>query len=100
MGTPAGDYSFYQLALVAGLQKDYDGKVALLNRLSGKYPNSPYAINALYEKDVRMYRPTTAARPSQPSKSYWINIRKVRSAGKLPLKLACCTIRTMIMIVR
>jgi len=50
MGTPAGDYSFYQLALVAGLQKDYDGKVALLNRLSTKYPDSPYAINALYEK--------------------------------------------------
>lgn len=50
MGTPAGDYSFYQLALVAGLQKDYDGKVALLNRLTAKYPASPYAVNALYEK--------------------------------------------------
>lgn len=50
LGTPAGDYSYYQLALVAGLQKDYSGKVALLDRLSAKYPNSPYAINALYEK--------------------------------------------------
>lgn len=50
LGTPAGDYSFYQLALVAGLQKDYNGKVSLLDRLAGKYPNSPYAINALYEK--------------------------------------------------
>lgn len=50
LGTPAGDYSYYQLALVAGLQKDYDGKVALLNRLASKYPNSPYAVNALYEK--------------------------------------------------
>lgn len=50
MGTPAGDYSYYQLALVAGLQKDYDGKVALLNRLATKYPTSPYAVNALYEK--------------------------------------------------
>ncbi len=48
--TPAGDYSFYQLALVAGLQKDYSGKVALLDRLASKYPNSPYAVNALYEK--------------------------------------------------
>lgn len=48
--TPAGDYSFYQLALVAGLQKDYSGKVSLLDRLAGKYPNSPYAVNALYEK--------------------------------------------------
>ena len=50
LGTPAGDYSYYQLALVAGLQKDYDGKVALLNRLASKYPNSPYVVNALYEK--------------------------------------------------
>ena len=48
--TPAGDYSFYQLALVAGLQKDYTGKVSLLDRLASKYPNSPYAVNALYEK--------------------------------------------------
>ena len=50
LGTPAGDYSYYQLALVAGLQKDYSGKVTLLDRLAVKYPNSPYAINALYEK--------------------------------------------------
>lgn len=50
LGTPAGDYSYYQLALVAGLQKDYEGKVDLLNRLAAKYPDSPYAINALYEK--------------------------------------------------
>ena len=50
LGTPAGDYSFYQLALVAGLQKDYNGKVSLLDRLASKYPGSPYAVNALYEK--------------------------------------------------
>lgn len=50
MNTSAGDYSFYQLALVSGLQKDYAGKVTLLNRLSGKYPSSPYVVNALYEK--------------------------------------------------
>ncbi|WP_297329720.1 tetratricopeptide repeat protein [uncultured Bacteroides sp.] len=50
LGTPAGDYSFYQLALVAGLQKDYNGKISLLDRLASKYSNSPYAINALYEK--------------------------------------------------
>ena len=44
LGTPAGDYSYYQLALVSGLQKDYDGKITLLNRLADKYPNSPYAF--------------------------------------------------------
>ena len=45
-----GDYSFYQLAFVCGLQKDYTGKVTLLNRLLGKYPSSPYVVNTLYEK--------------------------------------------------
>lgn len=50
MNTPSGDYSFYQLALVSGLQKDYAGKITLLNRLVGKYPTSPYAVEALYEK--------------------------------------------------
>ena len=46
----AGDYAFYQMALVSGLQKDYTGKITLLNRLVGKYPNSAYAVNAIYEK--------------------------------------------------
>ena len=50
MGAASGDYSYYQLALVAGLQKDYNGKITLLDRLAQKYPNSPYAINGLYEK--------------------------------------------------
>lgn len=50
MDTPAGDYSFYQLALVSGLEKDYAGKITILNRLAGKYPESPYGVNALYEK--------------------------------------------------
>lgn len=50
MDTPSGDYSFYQLALVSGLQKDYSGKITLLNRLVGKYPSSPFAVSALYEK--------------------------------------------------
>ena len=50
MNASSGDYSFYQLALVSGLQKDYSGKITLLNRLAGKYPTSRYVINALYEK--------------------------------------------------
>ena len=50
LGTSVGDYSYYQLALVSGLQKDYPGKIALLDRLASKYPDSPYAVNALYEK--------------------------------------------------
>ncbi len=45
-----GDYACYQLALVAGLQKDYAGKAQLLDRLAVRYPASPYLVNALYEK--------------------------------------------------
>lgn len=45
-----GDYACYQLALVAGLQKDYAGKAQLLDRLAARYPASPYLVNALYEK--------------------------------------------------
>lgn len=52
MGTPAGDYSFYQLALVAGLQKDYDGKVALLNRMGKQI-----SVFTLYHKCSLRKRP-------------------------------------------
>lgn len=45
-----GDYSIYQLALVAGLQKNYAEKVALLSRLSSEYGDSPYVAQGLYEK--------------------------------------------------
>ena len=48
--TTGGDYACYQLALVAGLQKDYPGKITLLNRLANHYPQSPYLTYALYEK--------------------------------------------------
>lgn len=48
--TNTGDYSYYQLARVAGLQKDYRQKINLLNNLESKYPSSPYVVNALYEK--------------------------------------------------
>ncbi|NCC09860.1 MAG: tetratricopeptide repeat protein [Bacteroidia bacterium] len=50
LNSRSGDYAFYQMALVSGLQKDYPGKITLLNRLMGKYPSSAYALNALYEK--------------------------------------------------
>lgn len=49
-GTASGDYSLYQMALVAGLEKDYQRKISLLDQLAEKYPNSPYAVNSLYEK--------------------------------------------------
>lgn len=45
-----GDYSLYQLGLVAGLQKDYTTKIQSLDELSNKYNASSYRSNAAYEK--------------------------------------------------
>ena len=45
-----GDYSLFQEAFVKGLQKDYLGKVATLNKLLADYPASQYVDDALYEQ--------------------------------------------------
>lgn len=45
-----GDYALYQQAFVQGLQKDYAGKVASLDRMIAQYPQSSYADDALYER--------------------------------------------------
>lgn len=45
-----GDYSLYQEAFVLGLQKDYLGKIHVLNKLIGEYPTSQYQDDALYER--------------------------------------------------
>lgn len=45
-----GDYSLFQEAFVKGLQKDYLGKVATLNKLLSDYPASQYIDDALYEQ--------------------------------------------------
>lgn len=44
------DYSEFQKAFVLGLQRNYNGKVAALNSMMSKYPNSQYYDDALYEK--------------------------------------------------
>jgi len=44
------DYSEFQKAFVLGLQRNYNGKVAALNSMMAKYPNSQYYDDALYEK--------------------------------------------------
>ena len=44
------DYSLFQKGYIAGLQKDYKGKIAAMNRLIADYPDSRYVPDALYEK--------------------------------------------------
>ncbi|MDR0547207.1 MAG: tetratricopeptide repeat protein, partial [Dysgonamonadaceae bacterium] len=46
----SGDYALFQQAYVLGLQKDYQAKVNLMDRLINEFPNSLYLPDALYEK--------------------------------------------------
>ena len=46
----AGDYALYQRGFVLGLQQDYQGKIAMMDRLIREYPTSQYVDAALYEK--------------------------------------------------
>lgn len=46
----AGDYSIYQKGFLLGLQKDYRGKIAQMDKLISNYPESQYVDDALFEK--------------------------------------------------
>ena len=46
----AGDYSMYQKGFVLGLQKDYKGKINVMDRLIREFPESQYVDDALFEK--------------------------------------------------
>lgn len=46
----AGDYSVYQKGFLLGLQKDYKGKISMMDRLIRDYPESQFVDDALFEK--------------------------------------------------
>ena len=46
----AGDYSVYQKGFLLGLQKDYKGKISVMDRLIREFPESQYVDDALFEK--------------------------------------------------
>ena len=46
----AGDYSVYQKGFLLGLQKDYKGKISVMDRLIRDFPESQYVDDALFEK--------------------------------------------------
>ena len=46
----AGDYSVYQKGFLLGLQKDYKGKISVMDRLIREFPESQYVDEALFEK--------------------------------------------------
>ena len=46
----AGDYSVYQKGFLLGLQKDYKGKISVMDRLIREFPESQCVDDALFEK--------------------------------------------------
>lgn len=47
-----GDYALYRQGLIAGVQKRPTDKVTIMKRLTGEYPDSPYAPNAMLEEGL------------------------------------------------
>ncbi len=45
----AADYALFQSAYAAGLQKNYNSKIATLEKLISQYPNSEYVDDSFYE---------------------------------------------------
>ena len=46
----SAEYAEFQKAFVLGLQRNYNGKIAALDDMMRKYPNSQYYSDALFEK--------------------------------------------------
>lgn len=46
---PGADYACFQQAFVQGLQKNYKGKIATLEKLISTFPQSEYIADAMYE---------------------------------------------------
>ena len=46
----SGDYALYQYAMMKGLQKDYNGKIASIDNLISRFPSSGLLPQALLEK--------------------------------------------------
>lgn len=46
---PASDYAYFQQGYIQGLQKDYKGKIATLQKLVNEYKSSEYIPDATYE---------------------------------------------------
>ncbi|MDR1380967.1 MAG: tetratricopeptide repeat protein [Tannerella sp.] len=46
----AADYATYQQGFVLGLQRDYNGKIRMMDRIVNEFPASQYADDALFER--------------------------------------------------
>jgi TolA-binding protein len=46
----SADYAMYQRGFVLGLQRDYNGKIRMMDRVVNEFPASQYADDALFER--------------------------------------------------
>ena len=46
----AADYALFQRGYMLGLQRDYMGKIRMMDRVINEFPTSQYAVNALFER--------------------------------------------------
>jgi TolA-binding protein len=46
----SADYALYQQGFVLGLQRDYNGKIRMMDRVVNEFPASQYADDALFER--------------------------------------------------
>ena len=46
----SADYALYQEGYMLGLQRDYAGKIRLMDRVINEYPSSQHVVNALFER--------------------------------------------------
>lgn len=46
----SADYAIYQKGFVLGLQKDYNGKINMMERIVNEFPESQYVDDALFER--------------------------------------------------
>jgi TolA-binding protein len=46
----SADYAIYQKGFVQGLQRDYNGKIRMMDRVINEFPASQYADDALFER--------------------------------------------------
>ncbi|MDR2086112.1 MAG: tetratricopeptide repeat protein [Dysgonamonadaceae bacterium] len=80
----AGDYALFQKGFVLGLLKNYTGKIALLDKLIGGHPDSPYIADAFYEKGhayVMLENNPAAIETYQLLLSQYPNSNPARKAG-------------------
>ena len=79
-----------------GTAKDYSGKITWLNRLAGKYPASPYAISALYEKGRSYVLMDNNQQAITSFKELLAKYPEAQSAARQQRKSVCSTTRMKI----